>query len=173
LLYSSDLNMLEPMEILDKDYADPPELRHQIEKAMNGLAAVTAVHQGTFRIDKAAWSVNLDTGTIVFTTPQGMLAEAPVQIIGTYNTEDGSWLWGWDHPSVPPAVGEHARQMLHYGQEHDLARLTTLTFACTEQACWELTALAFLLCRANGAYCGPAGSARVFMTFGKITLTAA
>jgi len=91
----------------------------------------------------------------------------------TYDTEDGTWLWGWDHPSVAPAVGERARQMLQYGQEHGLARLTTLNFACTEQACWELTALAFLLCRANGAYCGPAGSARVFMTFGKITLTTA
>jgi hypothetical protein len=159
------------MELLDKDYVDPPELRHQIEKAMNGLATVTAVHQGTFHIDKVAWSVNLDAGTIVFTTPQGMRAEAPVQIIGTYNTEDGTWLWGWDHPSVPPALAEHARQLLRYGRAHGFSRLTTLSFACTEKACWELTALAFLHCRANGAYSGPAGTARVFMTFGEIKLT--
>jgi hypothetical protein len=161
------------MEILGKDYADPPELRQQMEKAMNGLASVTAAHQGTWHIDKAAWSVDQDAGIIVFTTPQGMRAEAPVQIIGTYNTEDGTWLWGWDHPSVVPALAEHARQMLRYGQEHGFARLTTLTFACTEQTCWELTALAFLLCRANGAYSGPAVPARVFMTFGEIKLSKA
>ena len=172
-MYSSDLNMLEAMEILGKDYADPPELRQQIQRAMNGLATVTATHQGTFHIDKAGWSVNLDSGTIVFTTPHGMRAEAPVQIIGTYNSEDGTWLWGWDHPSVPPALAEHAQQMLRYGQEHGFARLTTLNFACTEQICWELTALAFQLCRANGAYSGPAGTNRVFMTFGEIKLTMA
>jgi hypothetical protein len=77
------------METLDKDYADPPELRQQIEKALNGLATVTTAHQGTWHIDKAAWSVDQDAGIIVFTTPV-MRAEAPVQIIGTYNTEDGS-----------------------------------------------------------------------------------
>jgi hypothetical protein len=65
----------------------------------NGLAAVTTAHQGTWHIDKAAWSVDQDAGIIVFTTPV-MRAEAPVQIIGAYNTEDGSWLWGWDHPSL-------------------------------------------------------------------------
>jgi hypothetical protein len=159
------------MQLLDKNYIDPPELRQQIEKAMNGLATVTAVHQGTFQIDKAVWSVDLNAGIVVFTTPQGIRAEAPVQIIGTYDTEDGTWLWGWDHSSVPPALAEHAQQMLRYGQEHGFARLTTLTFACTEKTCWELTALAFQLCRANGAYSGPAGAARIFMTFGDLKLT--
>lgn len=159
------------MELLDKNYVDPPELHHQIEKAMNGLATVTAVHQGTFHIDKAAWSVNLEAGIIVFTTPQGMRAEAPVQIIGTYDTEDGTWLWGWDHPSVPPALAKHAQKMLQYGQEHGFSRLMTLNFPCTEKACWELTALAFQLCGANGAYSGPAGPARIFMTFGELKLT--
>lgn len=158
--------------MLNNDYTDPPELRQQLEKAMNGLAAVTTAHQNTWHIDKAAWNVDQDAGIIVFTTPN-MRAEAPVQIIGTYNTKDGTWLWGWDHPSVVPALAEHARQMLQYGQEHGFARLTTLTFACTEQSCWELTALAFLLCRANGAFSGAAGTARVFMTFGQITLTKA
>jgi hypothetical protein len=63
-------------------------------------------------------------------------------------------LWGWDHPSVAPALAEHAQQMLRHGQEHGFGRLTTLTFACSEQSCWGLTALAFLLCGANGAFQG-------------------
>jgi hypothetical protein len=161
------------MEILDENYVDPPELRQQFEKSMNGLASVTAAHKGAWHIDHASWSVDQSAGTIVFTTPQGMRAEAPVQIIGTYNTEDGTWLWGWDHPSVASSLAEHARQVLQYGEEHGFARLTTRTFACSEQTCWELTALAFLLCRANGAYRGSAGVARVFMTFGEVKLTQA
>jgi len=32
-----------------------------------------------------------------------------VQIVGTLNTADSAWMWGWDHPSVPEDLGEHAR----------------------------------------------------------------
>jgi hypothetical protein len=34
-------------------------------------------------------------------------------------------------------------------------------------------ALACMLCEAQGAYRGPAGAARVFFTFGKVTLSKA
>jgi hypothetical protein len=156
-----------------KQSSDPPELRQQVEKAMNGLKLVTAAHDGTWHLGKAAWDVDQDAGTIVFTTANGIRAEAPVQIIGTYNTQDGTWLWGWDHPSVAPALAEHAKKVLAYGQQHGFARLTTRKLECTEQECWELTALAFLLCDANGAYRGPSGPARVFMTFGEVKLSKA
>jgi hypothetical protein len=152
---------------------DPPELRRQIEKAMNGLSAATTAHDATLHLGQAAWDVDQDTGRIAFTTPQGTRAEAPVQIIGTYNTEDGSWLWGWDHPSVAPALAEHAKKVLAYGREHGFTKLTTRKLQCTEEECWELTALAYFLCSANGAYRGPSGAARVFMTFGELRLSKA
>jgi hypothetical protein len=152
---------------------DPPDLRRQIEKAMNGLSAVTAAHDATWHLGEAAWSVDQSVGQIVFATPQGTRAEAPVQIIGTYNTEDGTWLWGWDHPSVAPALSEHAKKVLAYGQEHGFTKLTTRKLQCSEQECWELAALAYLLCGANGAYRGPSGTARVFMTFGELRLSKA
>ena len=64
---------------------------------------------------------------------------------------DGTWLWGWDHPSVRGPVGEHARRMLAYGQERGYPKLTTRKLSCTEAECWEMTALAYLVCGANGA----------------------
>jgi Family of unknown function (DUF6882) len=48
---------------------------------------------------------------------------------------------------------------------------TTPKLVCPEDQCWELAALTCTLCEAQGAYRGPAGTARVFMTFGKVTLT--
>jgi hypothetical protein len=137
---------------------------------MNGLAAVTAAHNGTWRLDKASWSVNQDAGTIVFAAPNGVRAQAPVQIIGSYDAQDGSWMWAWDNSSIRAPLVEHAGQVRAYGQQHGFARLTTPSFQCTEESCWELVALAFLLCKANGAYRGPAGVGRVFMTFGELTL---
>jgi hypothetical protein len=157
----------------DRGPADPPALRQEIEKAMNGLAAVTDVHDSTWHLGEADWSVDQDTGNIVFTTPQGMQVVAPAQIIGTYNTQDETWLWGWDHPSVKPALANDAKRMLAYGQAHGYAKLTTRKLQITEDEAWELTALAFLICGANGAYRGPAGTALVFMTFGEVQLSKA
>ncbi|MGA2230951.1 MAG: DUF6882 domain-containing protein [Tepidisphaeraceae bacterium] len=150
---------------------DPPELREQIEKALNGLAAVTAAHNASWHLERGSWNVDQNIGTIVFSMPDGIKAEAPVQIIGTYSTTDSTWLWGWDHPSVVPRLMENAKRMRDYGREHGFDRLTTRKLHCTVEECWELTALAFLLCNANGAYRGPAGTARVFMTFGEIKLS--
>ncbi len=149
------------------------ELRDQITKAMNGLRLATAAHDATWHLGRGNWSVDQTVGTIVFKMPDGMRAEAPVQIIGTYNTKDSTWLWGWDHPSIAPPLAENAKKVLAYGQQQGFDRLTTRKLQCSEQEGWEFTALAYLLCNANGAYRGPAGSARVFMTFGEVKLSRA
>jgi hypothetical protein len=80
-----------------------------LAQSMEELRAKTSAHDATWHLGEAAWAVDQDAGTIVFTTPRGITATCPVQIVGTYNTDDGTWLWGWDHPSVDPALAEHAR----------------------------------------------------------------
>ena len=157
----------------NKGPADPPALRQEIEKAMNGLAAVTAAHDSTWHIGAADWSLDQNVGNLIFSTPQGMQAVAPAQIIGTYNTQDGTWLWAWDHPSVEPALAKCANKMRAYGQQHGYAKLTTHKLQITEEEAWGLTALAFMVCGANGAYRGPAGSTLVFMTFSEVQLSKA
>jgi hypothetical protein len=153
--------------------AYPPTLQPQIEKAGHHLAALTAAHDGAWHIGEADWSVDQDEGTIVFDSPNGMQAVAPVQIIGTYDTRQGTWLWAWDNPSVGPALAEDARRVRAFGQEQGFEILTTRKLTCPEEQCWELTALACLLCGAQGAYRGPADTARIFMIFGEVTLSGA
>lgn len=146
--------------------SEPTEFRQLMERAVADLQAKTAGHDGVWHLSEASWSVDMDERTIVFTSPKGIQVTAPVQIIGTYNTEDSTWLWGWDHPSVDPPLAQHAKRLLAYGQEHKIAQLTTRTLTCSEEDCWKLTALACLLCDAQGGYRGPAGTTMVFMTFG-------
>ena len=93
-----------------------------------------------------------------------------MQIIGTYNADDGTWLWGWDHPSVPAPLQQHARRLKVYGEERGIAAITTRKLSCEEAEAWDFAALACKLCEAQGAYRGPAGSALVFMTFGEVKL---
>ena len=72
-----------------------------------------------------SWAADLDAGTIRFTNDKSWEIEAPVQVIGTLNTKDGTWLWGWDHPSVPEPLAEHARLARALGQEYALEAFTT------------------------------------------------
>ena len=71
-------------------------------EAWKSCGIKTAAHDGTWQLGKADWDIDQDAGTIVFTSPKGITATCPVQVIGTFNTEDDTWLWGWDHPSVDP-----------------------------------------------------------------------
>ena len=147
--------------------------REVLDRAVADLQAKTLGHDSTWRLSEADWSVNQDDGIIVFTTPNGICAKAAVQIIGTYNTDDGTWLWGWDNPSLASPLVDHAAKLRAYGEEHSIARLTTSKFECSEEECWELAALASMLCSAQGAYRGPSGTTMVFMTFGDVSLSKA
>jgi hypothetical protein len=152
---------------------DPPALRQQVEKAMSGLKCAMTAHDQTWHIGDAAWSLDQDVGNLIFSLPQGTEAIAPAQIIGTYNISDGTWLWGWQNPSIDPSLLRDAKKLYAYGKQHDYEKLTERKLKCSENEAWELTALAYMICGANGAYRGPAGTALVFMTFGEVKLSKA
>ncbi|MBW4684284.1 MAG: hypothetical protein KME40_04130 [Komarekiella atlantica HA4396-MV6] len=147
------------------------EFHTLVEQSMEELRLKTEAHNGAWRLGESSWDIDQDAGTVVFTRPDGITARCSVQIIGTYNTQDSSWLWGWNHPSVIPALQSHARQVQTYGEKHGIEYLTTQKLSCTENQAWEFTALACKLCEAQGAYRCPTGSTLVFITFGQVTLS--
>jgi hypothetical protein len=121
--------------------------------------------------DCKRWDVDLSEGRISFVAQDDRLITAPVQVIGTYNTTDGSWLWGWDHPSVSAPLARAAGLARDFGDKYGLDRLTTRKLDCDEGEAWSFTALAMHLAQEQGAYRGPAGTTLVFMTFGTVTLS--
>jgi hypothetical protein len=149
---------------------DPSDYTLTMARAMPHLQSLQAMHSATWKIEDAAWDVDLEIGTITFRFEDGRIVTAPVQVIGTYNTDDGTWLWGWDHPSVGEAQAIDANLVKAFGEQHGVADLTTRKLAITEDRAWEFTALACLLADAQGAYRGPSGPTFVFMTFGTITM---
>jgi hypothetical protein len=153
------------------DADEPADYRQYVEQSMEELRMKTGAHDATWRLSEADWSVDQETGKIIFTRPDGITATCPVQIIGTYNTEDGTWLWGWDHPSVLAPLQEHARRVRAFGEERGIEALTTRKLKCGESDAWEFAAVACKLCDAQGAYRGPSGPALVFMTFGDVQLS--
>src|SRR5689334_10080691 len=140
-----------------------PDFPTLLAQSMEELRLKTQAHDGIWHLGECDWSVDQDMGTIVFTSPNGMIATCSVQIIGTYNTLDNTWLWGWDHPSIVPSIQDHAGKVREYGETNNLERLTTRKLTCSETEAWEFTALACKLSNAQGGYRGPAGTTLVFM----------
>ena len=147
------------------------EFRELLERSMEELRAKTRAHTESWGLGSCdRWDLDQQDGRLVFTGPK-LTASAPAQIIGTYSTQTGTFLWGWDHPSVEPALQKDAKNVHDFGEENGIEMLTTQKVECTEDEAWEFTALACHLCAAQGGYRGPAGPALVFMTFGKVTLS--
>ena len=115
--------------------------------------------------NEAAWNLDMNAGTLCFTFADGRQVICPVQIIGTWNTTDSTFLWGWDHPSVPDPLRRAAQTLREYGKRHSMEQLTTRNIVCTEADAWGYTAVAARLDGSIGAYRGRAGDAWVFMCF--------
>ncbi len=141
-----------------------------VARGMEELRLKTVINIRLFQMDKAFWAVDQETGVITFTSPDGLIATAPAQIVGSFNTADNAWLWAWDNPSVFPKLRQHANLTREYGKIRKIQEFTTAKFTTTEEKCWEFTALACKLGDGQGAYRGPAGDTKVFITFGAVTL---
>jgi hypothetical protein len=156
--------------------AEPPNQRVTqpaeivFERGESEIALKAEAFRAIFGDEHYDWRVDLDRGIITFTSATKMVS-APVQVIGTYNKLDRTFLWGWDHPSVPEPRRADARLARQFGQLHDLPLFTTRMVECTEAQAWSFTAVALYLSGAQGAYRGPAGTTLVFMTFGEMTIT--
>jgi hypothetical protein len=142
-----------------------------IEGAVEGLRQQTSAHSATWHLgQEKKWAADLDTGILTFTFADGTEATAPLQVIGTYNTLDGTFLWGWDHPSVPEELRRDAQLARQWGEKNKVDNFTIRKVKCTEKEAWEFTAVANRVASSNGAFRGPAGTALVFMTFGQVKL---
>ncbi len=152
------------------DFAVPAELQHILAISAEKLAIQTALHTSLWQLDQADWLLSQEEGALTFIAPNGMTVICTAQIIGTYNTEDYTWLWAWDHPSIAEPLRQSAHAVRAYGVAHALAQLTTRKLICTEQHAWEFTALAAHLCNAQGGYCGAAGATLVFVVYDHVRL---
>jgi hypothetical protein len=150
---------------------ETPEFHALLDKSMEELRAKTMGHQAGWGFGKAnRWSLDQSRGELLLTFDNGVAATCPAQIIGSFDATDGSWLWGWANPSIADSLKRDSLRVRDYGEQRQIARLTSAEWPCTEAEAWRMAALACKLCEAQGVYRGPAGTAFVFMTFGAVEL---
>ncbi|MEJ7137372.1 DUF6882 domain-containing protein [Amphibiibacter pelophylacis] len=138
-----------------------------LQQALEALQAQTAQNSRDWGLGtEARWNLEMNEGSLRFTFADGRVLQAPVQVVGTYSTASGSFLWGWDHPSVPQPLRRAAQKVCDYGLAHGMEPLTMRSIACSEDEAWAYTAAAAQLDGAAGAYRGDAGGTWVYMVFG-------
>ena len=142
-----------------------------LRRSMEELEFKQQANSDTWGLGSAErWDMDLEDGTITFSGWEDKIVTAPIQVIGTYNSNDGTWLWGWDHPSVSFDLARDARLVREFGAQHRLAPYTQRKIACSQNDAWQFTALALHLAQAEGAYRGSSGTTLTFMTFGAVTI---
>jgi hypothetical protein len=152
------------------DGGETPEFTAFVDGSVEGLQLQAAGHQDSWHFgEEERWDFSQDAGELVLTFPE-VIARAPAQIIGTFDSNAGTWMWAWANLSVSDALKKDSIRVRDYGEAHRIARLTTPKWPADESECWRMTALASRLCESNGAYRGPAGSTFIFMTFGLVSL---
>src|SRR4051812_7939889 len=96
------------------------EFRLVVACAEEDLRIKSGFCDQTFGLSEAAWHLDLDAGTVVFTSKEGIKATCAVQIAGTYDPRDHTWFWAWDHPSVRPPLRLHAQTARDFGNAHGI-----------------------------------------------------
>jgi len=115
-----------------------------------------------------SWSADLARGLIRFETPHGRFV-GDMQFIGSFNSADGSWIWGWDHPTpFPDTIAAHARSVREFGERNGLEALTQRRIQADEMDGWAFADLACHLADAQGVYRAPSGDVVTFLTFSNI-----
>lgn len=147
------------------------KIRSLVDQAVDELQTKTFALDKLVKFNSSTWELKQDTGMLKFMQKNGIQASAKVQIIGTYNTEDETWLWAWDHPSIADELKKDSKVLYEFGKSHNISCMTTRKILCQESDCWEFTALACKLCNSQGAYRGPAGTVLVFMTFDHVQIS--
>ena len=150
---------------------ETPEFKALLDNSMEELRAKTMGHQVGWGLGKSdQWSLDLSQGDLIFTFANGVVATCPAQIVGTFDSTDGSWLWAWANPSIPEALQRDSLRVKEYGEQRQIARLTSAEWRGTEEEAWRMAALACKLCEAQGVYRGPAGPTLVFISFKEVVV---
>jgi hypothetical protein len=111
----------------------PREPDATFKRSMDELELKQQINSETWGLGTAErWDTNLDEGLIWFTRKDGVVITAPLQVIGTYNTEDSTWLWAWDHPSISDTLAQAAKLARAFGEKHRLRPFTTRKIECSE-----------------------------------------
>jgi hypothetical protein len=115
--------------------------RQEVLRTRYGLASMPHAH------------LNEATGQLIFSdasqTPRVL---ANVQVVGSVNTEDRTWLWSWANPDVDASLYKDILEVQMLGETRGIEQLTTPFWDGDAVDGWEMTSISAYVLQAEGAY---------------------
>jgi hypothetical protein len=140
-----------------------------VAQSVAGMQGQREILRERYRLgEESHWSIDQDAGTLTLEFADGTVATAPVQIVGTFNPRDGTFMWGWANDAVDARLRRAANRARGWGAENGVERYTTAKLDSSLAEAWEFTAVAARLDEATGTYSVNTDGPAVFMTFGTI-----
>ncbi|MBK9154493.1 MAG: hypothetical protein IPM25_09815 [Chloracidobacterium sp.] len=100
------------------------------------------------------WDYLQEDGKLRFSTGGVDVVLATAQIVGSYSTYSGTWMWSWANNSVDQKVKKDIGKVREFGSKNKFSELFEPKFACDEAYAWTLTKAAGEVLNARGAYRG-------------------
>lgn len=102
------------------------------------------------------FDLDLETGDLMLRFEGQPDLALSAQVAGTFSDE-GSFMWGWGHPSVPQPLQQAAWAAQRYGDRQEIEELLTRGGEATRKKAEEYTAIAAYLAHADGVFIGDHG----------------
>ena len=164
------------MAFLRRSKREPPAAKGDLSvillEGQDMIEQVGEAHGKRWGLGTAdSWAVDQAAGIIRWTFAD-KTAEAPVQILGSFNASGGSWLWAWANESVLPNLRLDSERVRAWAEANGHTKLAQPNIEADAETAATMAAIAFRVTGATGFYRGPGATIATFMTFGPVTITA-
>ncbi|MCP5072108.1 MAG: hypothetical protein GY947_02280 [Rhodobacteraceae bacterium] len=102
------------------------------------------------------FNLNLKRGRITFSFEDRADVTATVQVAGTYSA-DGSYMWGWGHPSIPEPLQAAAWAVQQFGERQEIEEMLSRGGVTDPKLLDDYLAIAAYISNADGVFVGDHG----------------
>ena len=142
-----------------------PDLIQLMVESSVELTSKNATATETWGIGIAdRWSADLAVGSITFHFSDHSIS-GPVEVLGTWSSESGTWLWAWANESLPAGVIGASIATKAYGDAHAIEALSARKLDATESVAEDLASVAVELSELAGMYRAPTDNGYLFLGF--------
>ena len=100
---------------------------------------------------------------------EDVLVKAKIIPIGSFNTENSTWLWGWANEAFPENHRAKAAKLKELEKITGFEMLGDKVAEIDEDMAWEIAGMALNLLGFEGVYRGPANQTDYYYAMDKVT----
>ncbi|MBW4622104.1 MAG: hypothetical protein KME17_22470 [Cyanosarcina radialis HA8281-LM2] len=103
------------------------------------------------------FDIDLQRSIIEFKENSVVKIVASITPVGSYSTNNPSWMWSWANPSIPQVLQKKSEKIKELAELTGLEIFNAKIFPVDEEMAWEIAAMACHHLKSMGCYRAPSG----------------